>query len=75
MAPDAAPETERPDVDELSVVQLKFHRMLGPGLLESVYQACLVYELQKSASRSGHSERPSVVYKDVKLDVGFRGGC
>lgn len=48
------------------------HRELGPGLLESAYEACLVHELL----RRGHSvvrQKPlPVEYKDVKLDCGYR---
>jgi GxxExxY protein len=51
---------------------IKVHAALGPGLLESVYTACLAQEL---AAR-GHSVRGEVplpvVYEDTKLDVGFR---
>jgi GxxExxY protein len=48
------------------------HRELGPGLLESVYEACLAYEL---ATRGLHVERQrpvAITYKDVALDIGYR---
>jgi len=48
------------------------HKALGPGLLESAYQKCLKYELEKR----GHSvtvEIPMpVTYKDVTIDAGYR---
>jgi len=51
---------------------IKVHRALGPGLLESVYQKCLRYELEKC----GHTikcELPiPVLYDEIQLDVGFR---
>jgi GxxExxY protein len=50
----------------------KVHTTLGPGLLESVYQAVLEYELRK---RGLHVEREipiPVVYENVHLEVGFR---
>jgi GxxExxY protein len=50
----------------------KVHKSLGPGLLESVYQAVLEYELRK---RGLHVEREipiPVVYENVHLEVGFR---
>jgi len=51
---------------------IKVHAALGPGLLESVYVACLAQEL---ASR-GHSVRPevpvAVSYQGTRLDIGFR---
>ena len=51
---------------------LNVHKNLGPGLLESTYQACLAYEL-KSAGLSVQNERAlPVIYKDVKLECGYR---
>jgi len=50
----------------------KVHYELGPGLLESTYQACLAYEL---ASRGIHVKTEldlPVKYKDVYLDCGYR---
>jgi len=48
------------------------HRALGPGLLESAYEACLVYELQQ-LGLSVEQQRPlPVVYKKVRLDCGYR---
>ena len=51
---------------------IEVHRVLGPGLLESVYRACLSYELRKSGLKVDTEKPLAVVYKDVKLDVGFR---
>lgn len=48
------------------------HRELGPGLLESAYEACLEFEL---IDRGHHVERQKelpVVYRGVKVDCGFR---
>jgi GxxExxY protein len=51
---------------------IEVHRMLGPGLLESAYQKCLAYELI-SAGLYVEQEKPMpIVYKDVKLDHGYR---
>lgn len=48
------------------------HKQLGPGLLESAYECCLVYELlQRNISVQSQLALP-VVYKDVKLDCGYR---
>lgn len=50
----------------------KIHTTLGPGLLETVYQAALGYELEKRGL-SVSAERPiPVFYDEVKLQVGFR---
>lgn len=51
---------------------IEVHKMLGPGLLESAYQECLYYELIQ-AGLHVQKERPMpIVYKDVKLDHGYR---
>lgn len=51
---------------------LEVHRTLGPGLLESVYEQALAYELI-SAGLKVQSQVPiPVTYKEVKLDCGFR---
>jgi GxxExxY protein len=48
------------------------HRQLGPGLLESAYEECLCFELtQKGITYSRQVPLP-VVYKDVRLDCGYR---
>jgi GxxExxY protein len=51
---------------------IEVHKHLGPGLLESAYQECLFYEL-KQAGLQVQKEKPMpVVYKEVKLDHGYR---
>ncbi len=50
----------------------KVHSALGPGLLESAYKACLVYELQKKGF-SVEVEKPiPLIYEEIKLDCGYR---
>ncbi len=50
----------------------KVHNTLGPGLLETVYQAGLKYELEKRGL-TVQMERPiPVYYEEVKLEIGFR---
>jgi GxxExxY protein len=51
---------------------MKVHRILGPGLLESAYEACLAYELQKLGLRVERQKPIPVIYEEVKLDCGFR---
>jgi GxxExxY protein len=51
---------------------LQIHRTLGPGLLESVYQATLCYELQRRGLRVAEQVPLPVYYDSVKLNVGFR---
>jgi GxxExxY protein len=51
---------------------MKVHTALGPGLLESAYEACLMYEIQKRGIRVRHQVELPVVYETVKVDAGFR---
>jgi GxxExxY protein len=51
---------------------LRVHRALGPGLLESVYEAVLKYELQKRGLHVVQQVGLPVYYETVKLDIGFR---
>lgn len=48
------------------------HRKLGPGLLESVYQAALEYELNKLGIPNAREKAIPVPYEDIFLEVGFR---
>ena len=50
----------------------KIHKTLGPGLLESVYEATLDYELKKRGLRVAQQVALPVYYDEVKLQVGFR---
>ena len=51
---------------------MKVHTALGPGLLESAYEACLAYELEKIGLHVERQKPVPVVYEDVKVDCGFR---
>lgn len=51
---------------------LKVHRNLGPGLLESAYEECLFYELNKLGLRVEKQKALPLVYEEVKLDIGYR---
>ena len=48
------------------------HRAIGPGLLESAYEACLVYELNKRGLQVERQKPLPLVYEEVKLDCGYR---
>ena len=50
----------------------KVHTKLGPGLLESAYQACLVYELRKKGLTIEVEKALPLIYEEVKLDCGYR---
>ena len=51
---------------------IEVHRTLGPGLFESVYLACLLYELARAGLSYETQKTIRVIYKDVSLDCGFR---
>jgi GxxExxY protein len=51
---------------------IEVHKQLGPGLLESAYQECLLYELKKQGLEVIKEKPMPIVYKDVKLDHGYR---
>jgi GxxExxY protein len=50
---------------------LRVHTALGPGLLESVYQAALAYELEKRGLRVLRQQAIPVVYEAIRIDAGF----
>lgn len=51
---------------------IKVHRILGPGFLESVYQAALAHELNKAGISFEKEKVLPVIYDGIKLDIGFR---
>ena len=51
---------------------IKVHKALGPGLLESVYQKCLAYELEKVRLTVACEVPIPVKYDEVNIDLGFR---
>ena len=51
---------------------IEVHRTLGPGLLESVYERCLAYELLGCGIRFREQVPVPVVYKRVRLECGYR---
>ena len=51
---------------------IEVHKQLGPGLLESTYETCLTYELKQMGLDVKQQQALPVVYKEVKLDAGYR---
>jgi len=51
---------------------IEVHKQLGPGLLESAYEECLAFELQSRGLRFERQKPVPIVYKDIKLDYGYR---
>jgi GxxExxY protein len=57
---------------EIIGAAMKVHRKLGPGLLESAYEACVEYELKVAGFQVERQKAVPLVYETVKLDCGFR---
>ncbi len=51
---------------------IEVHRALGPGLLESVYEECLCYELSRKKVQFERQKCLPVSYKDIQLEGGYR---
>jgi GxxExxY protein len=51
---------------------LKVHRALGPGLLESAYEHCLAYELQRRGLSVDRQVLIPIIYEGATLDAGYR---
>ncbi len=51
---------------------IQVHRTLGPGLLESAYEACLAYELRKRGLIVEQQKAVPLVYEEGKLECGYR---
>lgn len=71
-----APRKEKDDKDPLTSkvigIAIEIHRALGPGLLESAYEACLCHDLREAGFVINNQVPLPVVYKDVRLDCGYR---
>ena len=48
------------------------HRNLGPGLLESAYQECLIYELKTYGLYVEREIKLPIIYKEIQIDHGYR---
>lgn len=51
---------------------MKVHSVLGPGLLESAYEACLVHELKKAGLKTETQIALPLSYDGVQIDIGYR---
>lgn len=58
--------------EEIIGAAIEVHRVVGPGLLESAYEACLVFELRQRGLKVEQQKPLPVIYKSVKLDCGYR---
>jgi len=65
------PETERTGKLVMDAAY-RVHTALGPGLLESVYGTCMVYDLRKNGAKVLTQVDVPVVYQDITLESGYR---
>ncbi len=64
--------TENELGDAIIAAALKVHTVLGPGLLESAYETCLLYELQKQGLPVRQQVMIPFRYEDFRIDNGYR---
>jgi len=68
--------TEREELNKITEgiigAAIEVHRHLGPGLLESAYQAALAYELNQRGYKVEQQKPLPMTYKEIKLDAGYR---
>src|SRR5260370_3858639 len=64
--------TENAMAKEIVDAAFRIHITLGPGLLESVYDTVLAYELGRRGLRVVRQQAIPVVYDDVRIEAGFR---
>ena len=64
--------TENEIATKIIGAAIEVHKQLGPGLLESTYESCLVYELKQMGLEVQQQVALPVIYKEVKLDAGYR---
>ena len=50
---------------------IKVHRVLGPGLLESAYEVCLLHELRKAGLKAERQVALPVIYEGLRLDANY----
>jgi GxxExxY protein len=61
------------DITDIIIASaIRVHRELGPGLLESAYEPCLMYELVEEGLQVERQKPLPVIYKGVSLDCGYR---
>jgi GxxExxY protein len=57
---------------EIIACAIKVHKALGPGLLESIYEKCLVYELEKRGMKTKSQLKVPVNYDGISLNAKLR---
>jgi GxxExxY protein len=64
--------TENAIAREIVDSAFRIHTTLGPGLLESVYEAVLAFELDRKGLKAVRQQPIPVVYEKIRIDAGFR---
>src|SRR5436190_8249994 len=64
--------TENEVAKQVVDVAYKIYTGFGPGLLESVYETIMAYELQKRGLQVIRQQPIQVVYEDIRMELGFR---
>ena len=64
--------TDNEITHEIIGAAIEVHKVLGPGLLESAYEACLCHEFAIRKISFQKQKPIPLVYKEIKLDCGFR---
>lgn len=58
--------------DKIIKAAITVHKKLGPGLLESAYEACLVYELMETGLNVKQQVKMPIRYGKITIDCGYR---
>lgn len=58
--------------DQIIGAAIEVHRTLGPGLLESTYEACLAHELILLGIKSVRQKKQPIIYKGLEIDEAYR---
>jgi GxxExxY protein len=57
---------------DITACAIKVHKELGPGLLESIYETCMVYELKRSGFKVKQQMEVPVIYDGIDMDMHLR---
>ena len=66
--------SENEITEQVIGLAIKIHRGLGPGLLESAYEACLYCEILEAGLYVERQKPVPLIYREEKLDCGYRAG-
>jgi GxxExxY protein len=72
MTPSITSTNRDPLTGEIIAAAIDVHRHLGPGLLESAYEACLVYEIRQRGMSVAQQAMLPVIYKGARIEIGYR---